>query len=871
MRIAQLVWDNFLVIEKLKSAQGQRGKAIAKLIQEISDSTKLTGVPKPSSSKKSSIKIQRIQKLKVQDFRGFREPQEFSFTKPYTFVFGPNGTGKSSFCEAIEYSLLGSINEANAKRIPIDTYITNAASKQRSLPELYGIAHGKELRIDPDAAIYEFCLIERNRIEGFARVSATTSSEQQNRLAGLFGLDIFNDFVKNFNEEISKYLSTETPINSQLISRKYEVQAFQQTLDRYPQEKAAYEALVATILKKYPKFKNLNQVQKHLSGPKGLINNNLTAQNNLASLSIQANPGTSQVKTLCEKGITQLTELQKMEASLRNFKNDLSLRDFYSAITSVENAFDNVCPACESKIHDGETLLLPVDPFQNAKLKIKNFNSAIELEDKITKTRKSIRTTKLELSNLLDKIQGASKEIGFKKFRRLRLIAEKAKLNSQADAISAKHFTIFKKDTSLFSSLDAAFDEHNAKAKGAKDESIKLKQMYSAMDKDNRQITEGLIKQKTSTISRANALKEIRKFNSETKTLRKAVTEETKIVERNRGYAAGYIKFLKLLNDFNLELPTRMVKDLSSKTLYFYNSINKYDQPFDKLQSLMLPSKAGEKIQIAFQDGKLIDALQILSEGHIRCLGLSILLAKNVYEKLPFIIFDDVVNAIDDEHRLGIIETLFQDTDLILKQMIITTHGEEFVKQLENSFTITEHRKRVSRIDFLCSAEKKMIEVKLEKSRNYLVVAAEKLKGNELRDALSNARKSLEAIINKLWRKVGDKGGYAVQFNVSVSGPNRPPDLMSVVLGLRDFLKKYQVRNSDKTWNKLNELLNIENTHKVLWNYLNKGTHEEERKEEFQTPVVAQLVEILQDLENEATILATPEVAPLAPTTAQTN
>lgn len=865
LRIAQLIWLNFLDIEKLRSLQGQRGRAIAKLIQDTPDSHKLTALPKSPSRKASSLKIDRLQRLNVKDFRGFMEPQEFHFGKPYTFVFGPNGSGKSSFCEAIEYSLLGTISEASAKRIPLEAYITNAESKNRSLPELYGTANGKNIQIQPDPSAFEFCLIERNRIEGFSRVSATTSAEQQSRLAGLFGLDIFNDFVKNFNEEIAKYLSTETPINAQLHARENNAQAYQQTLKNYPQEVANLELMGKTLLNKYPKFTNLGQIQKYLNGPKGLMNENLASQRSLANLSAKINPGTSLVVSLCEKGINQVRELQDMEKSLKAFKDDLSLRDLYSTIITVENVFDNKCPACESKIRQNGSLLVTVDPFQNAKSKIKNFNTAIELEIKIDRNKKAIRATKLELSELWNKIHDASKAIGFTKSRLIGQLAENARLNIQADAPNAKYFTISTISRRLLSSFEAALEEHNTKAKGAKEETTKLKQLYANLEREYNQITELLFKQKSLKENRTNALRQIRKFYTETKALRKAASEETKVVARNRAYATGYLEFLKLLNEFNLELPTRMVKDLSSKTLYFYNSINKYDQPFDRLTALKLPSKAGEKIQITFQDGKLIDALQVLSEGHIRCLGLAILLAKNAYENLPFIIFDDVVNAIDDEHRLGIVETLFNDSDLRSKQMIITTHGEEFVKQLENHFTTADHSKYVSRIDFMVSLEKKRIEVKQENARNYLVIADRKLRGNELRDALSNARRGLEAIIHKMWKRMGEKGGLFVQIKVSMGAPNRPPELMSVVLGLRDYIKKYQVRNSTKTLEKFEELLNIGHAHQVLWNYLNKGTHEEDRTEEFQSPIVSQLLEILKVLDNETTVLATRETEPVTP------
>ena len=80
---------------------------------------------------------------------------------------------------------------------------------------------------------------------------------------------------------------------------------------------------------------------------------------------------------------------------------------------------------------------------------------------------------------------------------------------------------------------------------------------------------------------------------------------------------------------------------------------------------------------------ELQDALQVMSEGHIRCLGLAILVAKNVKLGCPVLIFDDAVNAIDDEHRGGIRDTLFDEGLLGGKQIILTCHGEELIKDIE--------------------------------------------------------------------------------------------------------------------------------------------------------------------------------------------
>lgn len=71
-----------------------------------------------------------------------------------------------------------------------------------------------------------------------------------------------------------------------------------------------------------------------------------------------------------------------------------------------------------------------------------------------------------------------------------------------------------------------------------------------------------------------------------------------------------------------------------------------------------------------------------LSEGHIRCLGLALLVAKNIKQSSPVLIFDDAVNAID-EHRDGIWRTIFEDGWLGEKQVILICHGQAFIKTIQ--------------------------------------------------------------------------------------------------------------------------------------------------------------------------------------------
>ena len=100
---------------------------------------------------------------------------------------------------------------------------------------------------------------------------------------------------------------------------------------------------------------------------------------------------------------------------------------------------------------------------------------------------------------------------------------------------------------------------------------------------------------------------------------------------------------------------------------------------------MILPDATSDKMYITFADGSTSEALQVLSEGHIKILGLSILLAKAVHDNLNFIIFDDIVNAIDDDHRNGVADLLMNHVDFANTQIILSTHGDQFILNCKTS------------------------------------------------------------------------------------------------------------------------------------------------------------------------------------------
>ncbi|WP_082676279.1 AAA family ATPase [Shouchella shacheensis] len=161
MNLARIILDNFTSVETSSCVGGRRGKLIASLVTEHGDSVDGEFSLGETSEVITEDQINRLSQLTVKNFRGFSDEHIFEFKNPYTFVYGPNGSGKSSFCEALEYALLGTIHEADAKRIGLDKYIKDAYTGQSELPILKGVnSRDSEVVVHPMPQVNEFCFIK---------------------------------------------------------------------------------------------------------------------------------------------------------------------------------------------------------------------------------------------------------------------------------------------------------------------------------------------------------------------------------------------------------------------------------------------------------------------------------------------------------------------------------------------------------------------------------------------------------------------------------------------------------------------------------------------------------------------------------------
>lgn len=133
------------------------------------------------------------------------------------------------------------------------------------------------------------------------------------------------------------------------------------------------------------------------------------------------------------------------------------------------------------------------------------------------------------------------------------------------------------------------------------------------------------------------------------------------------------------LLDYKLELEKARITGIEAKAAEYYRAINNHDDDHEQIETLAFEKLTESyRIKITNVDGSLLDAFAVLSEGHLRALGLSILLAMAEKNNFPLIVFDDVVNAIDTDHRSNIIDLFFNDAYLRRIQMVVTTHDRLF-------------------------------------------------------------------------------------------------------------------------------------------------------------------------------------------------
>ncbi|MEY3786840.1 MAG: hypothetical protein RLZ75_1047, partial [Pseudomonadota bacterium] len=551
-----------------------------------------------------------------------------------------------------------------------------------------------------------------------------------------------------------------------------------------------------------------------------------------------------QVKINVEKAIA---DLNAKEVELKEYSEQLSYKQLYQAVIALTTVSQESCPACKTPLDQTTE-----NPFLAAKAGLKKLEHLSILEQQ----RDDLKTTQHDAIKSVYEILKKCHELMIGDEKQLNLLNDNIVANDsmldvtwwqtliQLNENSQSAWITLEHQVKQQEAADIITSELQAARKPKAERLAELRKLY-----DRVIVVQTKRKTLEKDIKTANTA--IATFDENNKVLIEAVKQEKSVIAQNVAVSNAYSELIRLLNSYNDDLPSKLVANLGELIVELYNAFNRGDES-DLLADLKLPVSSGERIQISFQNApkKYFDALHVLSEGHIRCIGLAILLAKNLKENCPILIFDDPVNAIDDEHREAIRRTLFEDEYFRDKQIILTCHGEEFFKDIQNLLG-AKKTKESRRLTFLPQLAEKHIRIDFQSTpRNYVLAAQEHLENFEIRNALEKARQALEALTKgKVWSYVSKHGDG--NLSIKLRSAKSPIELRNLTEQLKSKLSDQTFNHADKEaiLFPIEMLLGI-NGESREWRYLNKGTHEEADRAEFDKIAVKNIIDYLISLDS---------------------
>lgn len=620
--------------------------------------------------------------LQVKNFRGFGELSAedrgclLRFSKMKNIFYAPNGGGKSSLCEALEFGTTGHIKEADRRKTKLKPYVSRGGSKM-SLSLM-----GRDKLPVIKSLAWSSCFIDRNRLQEFSLLgSKDTGSAESDVLASLIGLE-------EFQEVLSRFVRPESFNLSQFLRRDQAEALAQIQTDRASliAERQQHLASIEEINRQVWVHLDLEPDQHAKTRPRfallrKLINTKIRKAERLKLQELPAIDVLSRVERAARTAHYLLSRREKITAGLSRNAAAINYQAIYAAIQALGEAeFHYVCPACSTPLSQ-----VVEQPYEKAQRELQALGALERLTTSRQRNDQLIVRLAVEVATSVTEIESNARKGITAVLPLLDLQKAIAQFAVASDRTEVAHqvlrqFTaLMIKDTAgVAAYLDACMKKYEeiaqagAEVKRLEEEASLLQQKVNIIRELSTDKTtyQGLIKAAGVKIGqlivRRTALKhddaDIARFNN---LIRQVEVE--------------YGNLYRDLLGYKLFLEKERIAGIEVKAAEYYRAINDHDDDHERIDSLRFEKVSDSyRIKIQNADGSSHDAFSVLSEGHLRALGLSLLLAMAEKNKFPLIVFDDVVNAIDTDHRSNIIDLFFSDAYLKRTQMVVTTHDRLF-------------------------------------------------------------------------------------------------------------------------------------------------------------------------------------------------
>lgn len=620
--------------------------------------------------------------LQVKNFRGFGElasddkGSHLRFSKMKNIFYAPNGGGKSSLCEALEYGTTGHIKEAERRKTKVKQYIARGTAKM-SL-SLVGTDKAPVTR----SVAWASCFIDRNRLQEFSLLgSKDTGSPESDVIATLFGLeelqDVITRFVKPESFSLNSFLRPDQAEALTNIARKKETLI---------EERCDHTAKIVEVN---------NQVCSHLSllpDQQGAVRIRFSRLMKLAELKIRKAErlklaeapriiSMDSVRRAGRIASRLLLRKSKIEAAFLQNAAAVNYHAVYAAIAAIESTgVGDICPACSTPLHD-----VSENPFEKAQRELQSLSMLEKLKTTQQRNEQRIAQLAAKISAAIATVEinarmGVACSLSLGELQSAIADFQSATDRGKGAVQVLHHFTrlLVVDAASVEAYLDVCLRRHK-EVKQVDEQVKRLEEQASTLRKTEEAVralfSDKIISQRAHT----EAGEEIAKLLLKRVELQDQGARNARFNSFINQLQLEYGNLYRDLLRYKLSLEKERITGIEEKAADYYKAINDHDDEHERIESIRFDKTSdGYRITISNADGTSLDAFSILSEGHLRSLGLSLLLAMAEKNKFPLIVFDDVVNAIDSDHRSNIIDLFFSDPYLSRTQMVVTTHDRLF-------------------------------------------------------------------------------------------------------------------------------------------------------------------------------------------------
>ncbi|MEC9412174.1 MAG: AAA family ATPase [Pseudomonadota bacterium] len=649
-----------------------------------------------------TLSSEPISSIQLSNFRGFGslndedEGTYIPLNKHHNIFYAPNGGGKTSLCEAFEYFLTGNIKEATRRKTKLSDYIKRASGRPKI--EICDVKGGEIQGHD----LHALCFIDRNRLQEFSLLgSKDTKGEHKDILASLFGLEQIDDLIDRFVQPNSFRLGN---YKSDMAQRK--LQAIE---DENKGLLINRTELRDTIINNQNELLNLLEFRFYdldsITRKKNLFSKLLELKRTKLTASItQSLPqiqNYQNLHALTKLGHLTISRLKVIRNNLSNRSNEINFKNLYEAIKDIKNngLSGETCPACDTPL--GKVIQ---NPFSKADHELNNLEELSTLQEEESKSESRILLVANQMKDIaisynrtikdFEKLRCNSSELDqlvekLVKIDSVTTLDENLSLLKECHDFVSNNKELIEDYITSYNATKLSIESMKSNEESVRNKIQSLEQRLKRIDYlvENNQENEDKLK---------DIRKELSQYITKRKLIDLEIDNENIFNDLIDNIESSYEDFYRDLKDYKVSIEEENVSGIEDSSLNYYQWINKHDDESECVSSIKFERNGYDYRIVLDVNGEDKDAFSSLSEGHLRALGLSLLLSVAKKNNLPYIIFDDVVNAIDSDHRANIVEMLYKEDYLSNIQQLLTTHDRLFWERYCNTVLNLVNKEKLS-------------------------------------------------------------------------------------------------------------------------------------------------------------------------------